>query len=110
METNREEKKNVRSCTYSKKKVNEQFGKKMNEDVNGNRTFFWKEVSNAKGGKMESCSRVKDGNSRLAQEEDEERKIWKGYFEDLYNIDTQEKVAVPMCGFDGIHRGNYFGG
>ena len=23
-------------------------------------------------------------------------------------IDTQEKVAVHMCGFDGIWRGNYF--
>ena len=34
--------------------------------------------------------------------------IWKDYFENLYNIDTQEKVAVHMCGFDGIQRGNYF--
>ena len=38
------------------------------------------------------------------------RKIWKEYFEDLSNIDTQEQVAVRMCGFDGIQRGNYFGG
>ena len=28
----------------------------------------------------------------------------------MYNIDTQEHVAVHMCGFDGIHRGNYFRG
>ena len=59
---------------------------------------------------MESCSRVKDGNGRLAQEEDEVRKIWKEYFEDVYNIDTQEQVAVQMCGFDGIWSGNYFEG
>ena len=58
---------------------------------------------------MESCSRVKDGNRRLVQGEDGARKIWKEYFEDLYNIDTQEEVAVHMCGFDGIRRGNYFG-
>ena len=38
------------------------------------------------------------------------RKIWKEYFEDLYNIDTQEQVAVHMCGFDEISRGNYFKG
>ena len=37
-------------------------------------------------------------------------RIWKEYFEDLYNIDTQEQVAVYMCGFDGIWRGNYFRG
>ena len=61
----------------------------MNEDVNGNRKLFWKEVSNAKGGKVESCNRVKDGDGRLAQGEDGARKIWKEYFEDLYNIDTQ---------------------
>ena len=47
----------------------------MNEDVNGNMELIWKEVSKAKGGKVESCSRIKDGNGRLAQEEDEVRKI-----------------------------------
>ena len=62
------------------------------------------------GGKVERCNRIKDGNGRLAQGEDEVRKIWKDYFEDLYNMDTQEQVAVHMCGFHGIQRGNYFGG
>ena len=38
------------------------------------------------------------------------QRIWKEYFEDLYNTDTQEKVTVHMCGFDGNRRGNYFGG
>ena len=81
----------------------------MNEDVNGNKKLFWKEVSNVKGGKVESYSRIKDGNERLAQEE-EVRRIWKEYFGDMYNIDTKEKVTVHMCGFDGIRRNNYFGG
>ena len=39
-----------------------------------------------------------------AQGEDEVQRIWKEYFEDLYNIDTQKQVAVHMCGFDGIWR------
>ena len=43
--------------------------------------LFWKEVSNAKGGKL-------DGNGRLAL----------------------LQVVVHMYGFDGVHRGNYFGG
>ena len=38
------------------------------------------------------------------------RKLWKQYFEDLYNINNQEEVAVHMCGFDWIRRGNNFGG
>ena len=29
---------------------------------------------------------------------------------DLYNINTQEQVAVQICGFDGIRRSSYFGG
>ena len=39
---------------------------KKSDDVNGNRKLFWKEVSSAKGGRVESCSRIKDGNGRLA--------------------------------------------
>ena len=55
MEAYREEKRKVKKCIYqSKKKVNEQFGRIMNEDVNGNRKLFSKEVSNANGGKVES--------------------------------------------------------
>ena len=38
MEAYREEKRKVKRCIIqSKKKVNEQFGRKMNEDVNGNK-------------------------------------------------------------------------
>ena len=55
-------KRKVKSCIYqSKKKINEQFGRKMN----GNKKLFWKEVSNAKGGKVESCSKIKVENGRL---------------------------------------------
>ena len=56
-----EEKRWAKMCIYqSKKKVNEQFERKMNEDVNGSRKLFWKEMSNVKGGKAESCSRIKN--------------------------------------------------
>ena len=81
----------VKRCIYqSKNKVNKQFGKKMNEDVNGNIKLFWKEVSNVRGGKVESCRRIKAKNRRLANGDDEVQKIWKEYFEDLYNTDAQE--------------------
>ena len=46
----------------------------------------------------------------LALEEDEARRIWKSYFENLYIIETQEQVTAHMCGFHGVHRGNYFEG
>ena len=50
-------------CIYQK--VNEQFGREMKENVNGNRKLFWKKVSSAKGGKVKSCNKIKDGNRRL---------------------------------------------
>ena len=46
----------------------------------------------------------------MAQEEGEVRKIRKKYFEDLYDRDTKEQVKYHMYSFDGIQRGNYFGG
>ena len=59
---------------------------------------------------MRKKERKKERNGRLAQGEDEWRRIWKEYFEDLYNTDTQEEVAVYMCGFGGTRRSNYFRG
>ena len=64
MEAYREKRKVKRCIIQIKKKVN---GMKMNEEVNGNRKMYWKEMSNAKGGKVESYSKIKDGNGRLAQ-------------------------------------------
>ena len=46
----------------------------------------------------------------MVQGEDETRSILKEYFEDVYNMDTQEKVPVHTCGFDVSQRGNYFEG
>ena len=81
MKAHREEKIKVKMRIYrSKKKVNDQFERKINEDVNGNRKLFWKEVSNFKGGKEESCSRIKDVNGRLPQGEDKVRKSGRSIF------------------------------
>ena len=72
MEIYKEEKRKVKGCIYqSKKKINEQFGRKMNKDVDGNRKLFWKLVSKVNRGKVESYSRIKNLNGRLALGEDE---------------------------------------
>ena len=46
------------------------------------------ELSKANGGKKESWRRIKDRNVRLALGEVEVGRIWKEFFENLYNIDT----------------------
>ena len=58
------------------------------------------------GGKVESFNGIKDGNGRLAMDEDKVERNWKDYFKDLYNIETQEQLAVHMCGFNGVQRGS----
>ena len=40
------------------------------------------------GGKVDSCSRIKDGNGWLKFEMYDVKRIWKDYFEDLYNMET----------------------
>ena len=63
-------------------------------------------VSNAKGGeerRVESSSKIKDGNGKMGQGEDV-RRIWKDYFDAQYIIDTQEQVVVHKCGIEGIWR------
>ena len=87
----KEEKRKVKRFIYqSKKEVNEHFRRKMNQDVKENRKLFWKEVSKENGGKVKISERIKDENDWLALEKPEVRMIWKEYYEDLYNIDTQE--------------------
>ena len=49
-------------------------------------------------------------NGRLVIGNPKVRRMWKEYFKDQYNIDTQEQVTVNLAGFDGARRGNYFRG
>ena len=66
----KEEERKAKMCFYhSKKEVEEKFERKMNQDVNGNWKFSWKEVSKANVGKSENSNRIKDGNGRLVLEE-----------------------------------------
>ena len=48
--------------------------------------------------------KIKDGNGKLIVAEYKVKRIWKDYFEDLYNMDIQEQVAVNMCGFGDVWR------
>ena len=81
--------------------------------MNGNGKLFFEGRKQGEWRKGKNCIIIKVGNGRLALKQVEVGKIWKDYFEDLYNIDTQEQAEVQICGFDGVdeaRRGNYFGG
>ena len=34
----------------------------------------------------------------------EMQRVWKKYFKDLYNVDTQEEVGVHVYDYDGSER------
>ena len=52
--------------------------------------------------------RAKTGRLAVVVRKDDMLKTWKEYFEDLYNMDTGERICV--CCFDGARRGYYFKG
>ena len=93
-------------CAFFKvgRRTKKRFGRKMNQDVCGNWKLFWKEVSKTNGGNVEKSKRINVGNRWVALEEAELRRIWREYYEDLFNIDIQEHVAVHLCYFDGVRR------
>ena len=72
-EVYKEEKRRFKKCIYQSKSLGSR--KVWNEDVNGNRKLFWKEVSKSNEPKAENSSRIKNENGRLSLEEVEERRI-----------------------------------
>ena len=64
---------------------------KINQEVSGNRKWFWKKVGEVNGGKEKDCKMVKDKNGILAMGWGYVREIWKEYFEDLYSLKTEEE-------------------
>ena len=67
MEVYKEEKKGDKRFIYHiNREVNEKFGRNKSQDVYGNTKLFWKKVSKVNGRTVESWSRIKDGNERLA--------------------------------------------
>ena len=51
---------------------------------------------------MKCCIIIKDGNSRLSVGEDGLQRTRMDYFGNLYNMSTEEQVAVHMYDFDGV--------
>ena len=67
LEVYNDEKRKAKRCIYqSKEEVHEKFGRKMNPDMNENKKLFWKEISKVNGGKVLSCSRIKDRNGKFS--------------------------------------------
>ena len=62
---------------------------------------FWKEVSNVKGGKVESCSRIKDGNGKVGTRRGCGRSILKICTIQILKNRLQS-ICVALMGFRDV--------
>ena len=92
-----------------KREANKKFGKRMNEDANGNMKLFWKELKKIKGSKKMECLKMKDKSGIYVDGDENVKGRWKEYFEDLLNVTEEKEVNVNMCGFEGVKRSKYLG-
>ena len=63
----------------------------MKQNISRNRKLFRKEVGKVNARKVENCNKDKTG--KVKGKKNDVKKTWKKYFEDLYNIDKEEKVS-----------------
>ena len=97
LEIYKDEMRAVKRCKYhSKKKTNEEFVRKMNQNANGNRKIFLKEEGKANGRKLENFSRIKKKKQNW-ESGSGSGETWEEYFEDLYNITTTGKQTGCDC-------------
>ena len=50
--------------------------------------------------KLEYCIGMQGKNMKLHVRQSEVQRSWKNSFDDLYNMDTQKRVVVYICGFN----------
>src|SRR5678816_3363100 len=70
LEVYKEEKRNTKRCIHRRKEeVNEQFGRRMNEDIQGNRKLFWKEARKVKNENKGNLLRIMNRNGAFVTDE-----------------------------------------
>ncbi len=73
----------------SRRKVDEEFGRKLSQNFSEHKKMFWKEGKNVRGREGVSGVRVRGEDGELVGDESELNQIWKGYFEELMNNEAE---------------------
>ena len=82
----------------SKRRVDEEFGRKLSQNFRENKKLFWKEVKKVRGGERNGDVRMRGENGELLGGESELKGIWKGYFEQLMNNKAEGEAVVTSMG------------
>ncbi len=69
----------------SKRRMDEEFGRKLSQNFSENKKLFWKEVKKVRGEERSGDVRMRREDGDLVGSESELKGIWKGYFEQLMN-------------------------
>ncbi len=63
----------------SKRRVDEEFGRKLSQNFSENKKFFWKEVK-VRGAEKSGDVMIRGENGELVRGDSELKVVWKGYF------------------------------
>lgn len=59
----------------SKGKANKKFGRKMNDNLNGNNEWVWREMRKARNQQKNTCTNIKDVSGRVLVNDDDKGKM-----------------------------------
>ncbi len=84
----------------SKRRVDEEFGRKLSQNFCKNKKLSWKEVKKVRGGERGGGVRKRGEDGELVGGESELKGIWKGYFDQLMNSKAEGKAVVTSVGIE----------
>ncbi len=82
----------------TKRRVDEEFGRKLSRNFSENKQLFWTEVKKVRGGEKNGDVRMRGEDGELVGGERELKGIWKGYFEQLMNNEAEGEAVVTSMG------------
>ena len=91
----------MRAVRFAKARADERWGRKLTEDVQGNKRMFWKEVKKTRKGPSRKEERVKAADGRLLVEQEEVGRRWGEYFEGLLNVEEEGEPEIRAVGGGG---------
>ena len=105
----RERKEKYRDCKTrvrrlireSRKRVDEEFGRKLSSSFKENKKLFWKETRRERGEKRCGGERVKSREGIVLREGEEVRERWREHFEGLGAVNSEREAVITCMGMSG---------
>ncbi|KAK3895740.1 hypothetical protein Pcinc_000663 [Petrolisthes cinctipes] len=93
-----------RMVSESKRRVDEEFGRKLSEKFKENKKLFWKEVKRERGEGKSGSLRMKREDGVTVSRSEEVKEVWKRHFDSLMNGGTGGEAVVTCMGMEAGGR------